>query len=92
MTTKEGKCDVTINWFAPSSGNSPILKYKLLLKGEPLDMCTGHHTFCVIQMKELVKAPFNLKENDLVSVSVIAVNAVGESVASEPNSEGAMIA
>jgi hypothetical protein len=98
-TASEG-CAVNISWAAPDDGGSPLQGYTIEIGARsgsffPLSdtQCTTSvdATSCVVPMTDFIGAPYNLSEDDLISVRARATNALGDSVWSAPNSIGAVV-
>lgn len=94
---------VRISWVAPFDNYRPILGYgyQVLLGTstgtfvERKTLCDGvaleAQRYCLVDMHEFRKAPFNLVKGDLVTAKVLAANERGWSAESPANTAGAHI-
>ena len=101
--TSNQTTNIFISWTPPSSNGSPIIAYRIKIRqsnGTMLENtidCNGtnsniiSNSSCSIPMTSLINSPYSLTLGSIVIVTVEALNLVGYSPASVPNSSGGQI-
>ena len=102
-TTSVINNQVLLDWVAPSSNGLPITSYTVLIRKsdlvytEDLSVCDGSTsnsltaTSCTVFLSQLTSSPFNLLLGYSINIKVIARNAYGDSIVSDPGNGGVIV-
>jgi hypothetical protein len=93
------QCELAMIWTAPDDGGSPIIGFRIEVLGNDDEyhslnnLCEsdGESTNCLVPIGALYAQPYELRQDDAISVRAQAQNAEGWSLPSEPNSVTQMV-
>jgi len=95
--------NVIFDWDEPIANGTPITGYIVYIRKSDLSyvtntaVCNGlnsvvmQNTRCTVPLSKLITSPFNLLKGYSIFIKVVATNAYGNSIISEPGNGGVIV-